>query len=186
MAGAEKKAGRERRTLVFTDESGFYLLPGVVRTYGPRGETPVLEEWQTHDHWSMMSALTMDGRLYTQGQATAFKGVHCVRFLHHLQRSIGPRLLVIWDRSPIHRSREIKTFLAEGGGRRIHLELLPPYAPELNPDEGVWQHLKHVELRNLSSFDVDELRYHLHLAVLRIRRKPHLLTSFFQEAGLDL
>jgi transposase len=45
-----KRAHRERRTLVFTDESGFYLLPGVVRTYAPKGLTPVISEWQTRDH----------------------------------------------------------------------------------------------------------------------------------------
>ena len=45
-----RRARRERRTLVFTDESGFYLLPAVVRTYGPQGETPVMYHWATRDH----------------------------------------------------------------------------------------------------------------------------------------
>jgi len=53
---------RERRTLVFVDESGFYLLPGKVRTYAPRGETPILDEWQTRDHLSVMGGLTVAGR----------------------------------------------------------------------------------------------------------------------------
>src|SRR5512138_982919 len=48
------QARRERRTLVFVDESGFYLLPGVVKTYAPRGLTPVLREKQTRDHLSVM------------------------------------------------------------------------------------------------------------------------------------
>ena len=52
----KEKARREHRALVFVDESGFYLLPGVVKTYGPRGETPVVDEWQTCDHLSVMEA----------------------------------------------------------------------------------------------------------------------------------
>src|SRR3954468_13342644 len=58
-------ATRQGRTLVFVDESGFYLLPGVVKTYGPRGQTPVVDEWQTRDHLSIMGGVTTDGRVYT-------------------------------------------------------------------------------------------------------------------------
>ena len=53
---------------------------------------------------------------------------------------------------------EVKDFLAEGWAKYIHLERFPAYAPELNPDEGVWQHFKHVELRNLCCTDLDHLR----------------------------
>ena len=58
MAALKEKARRERRVLVFVDESGFYLLPGVVKTYGPRGETPVMDEWRTHNHLSVMGGVT--------------------------------------------------------------------------------------------------------------------------------
>ena len=51
-------ARHQRRTLVFVDESGFYLLPGVVRTYGPRGKRPLLKEWQSRDHLSTLSGIT--------------------------------------------------------------------------------------------------------------------------------
>ena len=54
----KQKARRERRDLVFVDESGFYLLPGGVKTYAPKGETPVLDEWQTRDHLSVMGGVT--------------------------------------------------------------------------------------------------------------------------------
>jgi transposase len=57
---------------------------------------------------------------------------------------VGGWLLAVRDGSPIHRSHEIKAFPAGGGARFVHLERLPAYAPDLNPDEGVWQHLKHV------------------------------------------
>jgi transposase len=60
----------------------------------------------------------------------------------------------------------------------VHLESLPPYAPGLNPDEGVWQHLKHVEMRNLCCDNLHHLYGELSLAIKRLRQKPHIVQSF--------
>lgn len=67
---------------------------------------------------------------------------------------------------------------------RVWLEALPPYAPDLNPVEWLWRHLKHVEMRNLVCRDLEELHQEFHLAVGRIRQKPHLVQAFFAGAGL--
>jgi transposase len=181
-----KQARRERRIIVFIDEAGFYLLPGVVRTYAPCGKTPILHCFQTRDHLSVMSGVTMTGQLYTLTRDEALTSAESIAFLLHLSRRLGRRLLVIWDGSPIHRSQEVKTFLAQGGSQLVHLESLPPYAPDLNPDEGVWQHLKHVELRNLCCGSLRHLYGELSLAIKRLRRKPHIVQSFFAGAGLAL
>lgn len=129
-------ARQERRTVVFVDESGFYLLPGVVRTYAPKGLTPILKEWQTRDHLSVMAGVTPQGKVYSLVRQESLNGLHTVAFLAHLLCVAGPRLVVIWDGSPIHRRTEVKEFLAQGAARRIHIEALPPYAPDLNPAEG--------------------------------------------------
>jgi transposase len=186
MAGTQKKAKLEHRTLVLIDESGFYLLPAVVKTYAPCGCTPVLGVFQTHAHWSVMSAITPGGNLFTMVRDHAMRGRESVWFLKHLLWRIGRKLLVIWDGSPIHRGDEVKNFLADGGAKRVHLELLPPYAPDLNPDEGVWKHLKYVEMRNLCCVDLIHLRHELNLAIARLRRKPYLIQSFFAGAGLTI
>ena len=68
----------------------------------------------------------------------------------------------------------------------MRVERLPAYAPDLNPVEALWQHLKHVELRNVVCLDLEELHLQLHSAIARLRQKPHLIWSFFQEAGLPL
>ncbi len=107
-----------------------------------------------------------------------------VAFLEHLLREVPGRLVVIWDGAPIHRSHVIREFLANGAAQRIHLERLPAYAPELNPGEGLWQQLKGVELRNLCCFNIPHLRGELRDAVKRVRRKPHLIQSFFRGANL--
>ena len=75
--------------MVFVDESGFYLLPSVVKTYGLKGQTPVVDEWQTRDHLSIMGGLTTDGRVYTLVRQEALTGVETVEFLGHLGRQLG-------------------------------------------------------------------------------------------------
>lgn len=181
-----RRERRERRVLVFEDESGFYLLPGVVRTYAPEAQTPVLREKQTRDHLSVMGGMTPAGKVYTLARQESLNGLHCVEFLQHLLRVAGPRLVVIWDGSPIHRRAEVKEFVSAMRGK-VWLEALPGYAPDLNPwDEGGWHHLKDVEMRNLVCLDLEELHQEFHLAIGRLRQKTHLLQSFFAQAGLKL
>ena len=117
----------------------------MVRTWAPRAQTPVLRHTLTHDHLSVISAITPDGRLFLRMQEHAFDGAGVIAFLGELQEQITGKLLVIWDGAPIHRSRAVKAYLADGAAARLHLERLPGYAPQLNPDEGVWHYLKHVE-----------------------------------------
>ena len=181
-----KKARLEHRIIIFVDESGFYLLPAIVRTYAPRAHTPVLRVIQTNDHLSVMSGITPQGRLFTMIRNQALNGSDSVHFLNHLLQQIECKLLVIWDGSPIHRNQYVKEYLAEGAAKQIHLEQLPPYAPDLNPDEGVWDHLKYVELRNVCCSDLNNLHQELLLAIRRLRHKPELILSFFARAGLTI
>ncbi|HMB03654.1 MAG TPA: transposase [Isosphaeraceae bacterium] len=168
------------------DESGFYLLPGKVRTYAPEGHTPVLHEWQTRDHLSVMGGVTPVGKIYTLVRQESLNSLHAIEFLKHLIRHVGSRLLVIWDGSPIPRRAAVKEFLAGAWGRGVRIERLPPYAPYLNPVAGAWQHLKHVEMHNLVCLDLEELHLDLHLAIGRLRQNPRLIQSSFEGAGLGL
>ena len=180
-------ARQEGRTLVFEDDAGLSLLPGAVRTYAPRGRTPVLPEWQTRDHLSVMGGCTPDGQVAVLVREESLNGTHTIAFLQHLLRHLGERLLVIWDGSPIHRRVEVADFLGSAAGRGIRVETLPGYAPDLNPwDAGGWHHLKSVELGNQSCLDLDELHLQLHTAIGRLRQQPELVRSFFQAAGLAL
>jgi transposase len=164
------------------DESGFYPMPGRVRTYAPCGQTPVLRWPYTRDHLSVMSGITMDGRLYTLVRDAALDSLDSVLFLRHLVPHVSAKLLVIWDGSPIHKG-EVRTFLVDGGAKQLHVEQLPPYAPDLNPGEGVWQYLKQVEMRNLCCRNLVHLRSELGLAITRLRRNPHVITACFAGAG---
>ena len=186
LAGTQKKADAEGRTIVWLDEAGFYLLPARVRTYAPRGQTPILRVPLTRDHLSAISAVTSNARVVMQVQAEAFRGPSVVRFLNHLLRQIPGKLLVIWDGAPIHRSKVVKTFLAEGGAERLWLEQLPAYAPDLNPVEGIWRYLKRVRLRNICCRTLSDLRYELRLATANLRHKANVLAGLPKLCGYEL
>jgi transposase len=175
----------EGRTIVFVEESGFYLLPRLVRTYAPGAQTLVLRSVYARDHVSVMSGITMQGRLSIMVRRETLDSLDSTVFLHHLRLHVSDKLLVMWDGSPIH-TGYVNTCLAEGGAKPIHVEQLPPYAPDLNPDEGVWHYLKHVEMRNLWCLNLTHLRTALGLTIRRLRRKPHLITACFAEARLSL
>jgi transposase len=184
LACTPKGAEAQQQTILFIDESGFYPLPSVVRTYAPVGHTPIVEEWCTRDHLSAISAISPEGKLYFRSQDRALNSDDVAGFLEHLLREVPGRMLIIWDGAPIHRSHTIREFLANGASQHLHLERLPAYAPELNPGEGLWQQLKGVELRNVCCFDLPHLRHELRDAVKRVRRKPRLIKSFFRGAKL--
>jgi transposase len=186
VACHQKKATDEGYTIVWVDESGFYLLPLVVRTWAPRGQTPVLRVKLTRDHLSAISGLTLDGRLFLQVQEPTYTAETVVGFLRHLLRQIRGQVLVIWDGAPIHQGHPIKDFLAAGAAKRLHLERLPGYAPDLNPAEGIWNLLKRVELKNRCCRDFAELRQELHWATARLRHKRQVLQACSHQCGYSV
>lgn len=184
MAKSEKKAKSEERTIVFIDQAGFYLLPGAIRTYAPQGQTPILRVPLSWDHLSAISAITPDGRLFTMVQEVAFNGHSIVRFLKHLLRHITGKLLIIWDGLPAHRGQVVNAFLRNGAAKRLHLERLPGYASDLNPDEGIWNYLKYVDMKNLCCRDLAHLRHEFRKAIARLRHKSHIILACFKLAQL--
>src|SRR5262249_25269480 len=93
------------------------------------------------------------------------------------------KVLVIWDGSPIHQGQPLKDFLTTGAAKRLHLERLPGYAPDLNPDEGIGNSLKRVELKTRCCRDLAELRRELRRAKERLRHKREIIRSCSRQCG---
>jgi transposase len=142
----------------------------------------MLREWWTRDHLSAISILSPEGKLSLHGQDQAINAADVIAFLAHLLREVPGRLLILWDGAPIHRSHLLKAFLAKGAAHSLHLERLPAYAPELNPGEGLWSHLKGVERRNVCGFSIPHRRHERRDAVKRARQKPRSIQGFFRGA----
>jgi transposase len=186
LARVEKKAVEEGRTIVFIDESGVYLLPMVVRTYAPCGQTPILKEFLSYKHLSLIGAVTPQGKLFLTVYAHSITSREVVLFLGQLLRMIAGLLLVIWDGIPSHRSRIVKAYLADGAAKRIHLEQLPGYAPDLNPAEWVWSYLKLADLANIACDHLPDLEVLIKNSKRRMQRRPQLIQSFVRNAGYEL
>lgn len=185
VAGAKKVAAREGRAVIFVDETALYLLPGVVKSYAPRDCTPVLRAPLTREHLSLIGGVTPAGRLFQQALSHSVKGPDVVRFLKHLVRHLG-RVLVIWDGLPAHRARVVKEYLRDEAQGRVRLERLPAYAPDLNPEEGIWRHLKLTDLANVCCKAVSDLKLAYRRAKERLRHKVEVIKGCFGLAGLPV
>lgn len=146
----------------------------LVKTFAPRGKTPVLRVPLAHPHLSAISAIGLTGEVAFAVQPTSFDSAAVITFFEQLLLQFSGHLIVIWDGSPIHRSKAIKTFLAEGAAHRLHLERLPGYAPDLNPDEGVWCWLKR-RLKNQCFATLDALQTAMLAANEEFINRPDLL-----------
>jgi len=174
--------------LVFLDESGFQLNPSVRRSLAPRGETPVLEAWDRRDRISAISRVTLGPVMASPGLDfkllpvnKTVKAPEVVESLDDLRRQLRGPFAAAWDGHGIHsKARLVKAWLTEHP--EVVAETLPPYCPEMNPDEWVWSWAKYGRLANLAAWDAQDLRRHVLDALIDLKCSPELLKSFFQDA----
>jgi transposase len=155
-----------------------------VRTWAPRGQTPVVSHCYRWPKFSAISGVSDKGKLYILVRPGTIATKQVLVFLRHLLRHVRGRVIVIWDNINPHRAVAVRRFVAEHS-RRLSIEFLPPYSPELNPDEWLWRYLKHVELANFAPRDLVELKVALRGAVQRIRMRPSLMRSFLKASDLS-
>ena len=177
---------------MFLDESGFQLSPTVRRTYAPRGRTPVLKAWHRRGRISAISAVTVSPvrrkpNLYFRllPDDTNAHGEDTAAFLAQLRGELRGPMTVLWDQSRIRRrSGVVKRYLAK------HPEIVtadfPGYAPEANPDEGVWGWAKYHRMPNYAPEDTRELRSCLWAELSSLRERPDLLASFIRHAEIPI
>lgn len=154
-----------------------------MRTWAPRGQTPVLQycfNWKT---LSAVAGVTF-WNFYFQLHPGAIRAPQVVEFLDALKRQVRGPLLVIWDRLPAHRSALVRRYVEASRGR-IAVEFLPPYAPELNPVEYLWGYWKQHELANVCPKEFWQLGAVARMALKHIKRKrKRLIGAFWRQAEL--
>jgi putative transposase len=191
LATDQKKAARCRGTLVFIDETGVFLTPFLRRTWAPRGQTPILHtRTRHHRHVSLIGGISISPRRRRLGWLLNFHADKSIRqeqviaFLRDLTRHIRGEVFVIWDRLNAHRGKKVRFFLARRA--RLHTEFLPPYAPELNPNEYGWGYLKCTKLANYAPDNLGELQVATKKAAAKISSTQKLLRGFIQATGLPI
>ena len=182
LARHKKKALTEGRTLVFVDESGITQKPHRVRTWAPKGETPILQHHFNWDNLAAIAGITLLN-FYFRMYEGSIKAEQVVDFLRHLMRHVPGKLLIVWDGLPAHRSKLVKEFVAEQKGQ-VWLERLPAYAPELNPVEYIWGYWKKHELPNFCPKDYFQLSTQARKALGRMRKRKTLVTAFWKQSTL--
>jgi len=188
LAPGKKNAARLAAHLVFVDESGFLLIPAVRKTWSPVGQTPVLHHRYGHDRISAISGISVSPKrfhctLYCQPYEDNIQNEEVATFLRHLLRQINGHLIVLLDNGQAHRGDSVQELLART--TRLHLEPFPPYAPELNPDEGVWNHLKST-LANGRPDSKEELMDVLSAEICGLATSQRLLRGCIQQSDLPL
>ena len=164
------------------------LTPTVLRTWAPRGETPIFRHSQRHDRISVISGISVSPTrrhvgLYYQWYHRNIREIEVVAFLRHLLRHLRGHIVLIWDNPSIHKGQLVQKLCCRVP--RLHLEHFPAYAPELNPDEGVWRHTKR-RLANGCPADRFDLALSVDLELERLRHSPARLWSCITHSGLRL
>jgi len=165
------------------------LQPTVRRSWAPSGQTPTHDSWDRRDRLSAISAVTVSPQRRRMGlyfdildhnvNADDFE-----QFITGVLRRLGRPVTVVMDRYAVHRSAAKR--LEARFGKRVQIEWLPAYAPDLNPDEQVWNRAKYTDLANFIPEDVQTLGRAMADSFRRTRNQQSLLRSFFKHAQLPL
>ncbi len=163
------------------DEVGFSFLAPTATTWAPKGQTPVLRRVSQRRVLSSVVALTTSGKLFKRHFRHAVRGSDILVALRHFRRHLPGPLIIVWDRLSAHRDGQVQQFIA--ADPELYQEWLPPYAPDLNPEETCHGNVKE-HLRNATPDSEDELRQQVDRGFARLRQRPDLLQGFFHHAGL--
>jgi transposase len=153
-------------------------------TWARKGKRPVFRR-VTSDRRALSTAvaLTLSGRIYKRHFIGSIKSEQIIESLHHLQRHVPGKIILIWDRARIHTSKKVRTYLSDHP--EIEVEFLPAYSPELNPEEYCHGNVKQ-GLKNARPTCKSEMRSMLDRGFARLRHRHDLLLSFFHQAGLSV
>ncbi len=167
---------------MFIDESGLSERPTRVRTWAPKGQTPIIQFHFNWTHVSVVAGLSRTNCLFRLHEGSIKKEQH-VEFLKALHRHLKPPLLIVWDRLRAHRSQWVRDYLDSTAGT-IHMAFLPPYAPDLNPVEYLWAWLKRHALANYCPANLTELNHTARRKLKSAQRRPSIIAACWVQAGL--
>ncbi len=178
-----REAKRMQATLLFEDETGVHENAPVGRTWGNRGDTPVVSVTGSRRKVNVISAVSPRGRLWFRCYSGNLTAVLFVEFLEALLGDTRKRLVIILDSHPAHVAAYTRRFIHQNR-RRLRVHFLPGYAPDLNPDEHVWSYVK-------GTFRGDPLRRDEKLEdavseqMETLRSTPALVKSFFDHPAVQ-
>ena len=175
----KKRAKRLGAMIFFLDEAGFQSDAPLGRTYGLKGQTPVVRTSGQRQSLNVISAVNARGEFWAATYTGKLNAEAFVAFLGNFMKGRKGKVFLVVDGHPAHKANLVTELVASMGGR-LELHPLPPYAPDLNPDEFVWSHMKTNGVSKKPLKKNESLKDRIDEDLLKIQRNPKLVRSFFR------
>ena len=182
--GIKALAGREKAEIFFGDAAHMRSDHHAGRTWGRKGQTPVVETTGARHGMSLISAISARGHMRFMIKERG--GVNAAVFIEFLKRLVtGAKraIFLIVDRGSAHTAKMTKAFVESLNGR-LRLFYLPPYSPDRNPDELVWKHLKADTVGRMVVISRDDFRTKVRASMRQLQKDPEKIRSFYQKPSL--
>jgi transposase len=174
-----RRARKHGATIFFLDEAGFSSEPNLGKTYGLKGRTPVVKTTGQRQKVNAISAVSAKGGFWSQVYSGMFNAGRFVEFLKAFRRGGRGKVFLVVDGHPSHRAKVVAAYVAACRGE-LELHFLPPYAPDLNPDEFVWQYAKTNGVAKKPLRRNESLQERVTQDLAHIKANRPLVRSFFQ------
>jgi len=174
-----RKAKRQGAEVYFWDESGFRADTVHGKTWGLRGQTPVIARPGQRQSMSAASAVNARGEFWFCTYAGALNGELFVELLKQMMRHRKKPVHLVVDGLPAHKRVIVREYVESTRGK-LTLHFLPGYAPDLNPDELVWSYVKRTGTARRPLRQGEKLRDRIDAELAAVKRNPKLVRSFFK------
>jgi len=175
----KKRAKRLGAKIFFSDEAGFQSDPVLGRTYGLKGHTPVVTTSGQRQSLNVISAVNARGEFWAVTYTGKLNAESFVVFLQNFMSSQSGKIFLVVDGHPAHKANAVKSYIQSLKGR-LELHFLPPYAPDLNPDEFVWSYMKNNGVSKKPLKKNESLQSRIDQDLNGIKGNRKLVQSFFQ------
>ena len=174
----KKRAKRLGAKIFFQDEAGFQSDAPLGRTYGLKGRTPVVETSGQRQSLSVISAVNARGEFWAATYTSKLNAELFVVFLESFMECQTGKVFLVVDGHPAHKAKLVQKHVQSLKGR-LELHFLPPYAPDLNPDEFVWSHMKANGVSKKPLKQNESLQRRIEADLNTVKNNRELVRSFF-------
>ena len=179
-----RQAKAEGGEVFFWDEAGFRADTVHGKTWGKKGQTPVVERPGRRQSVSAASAVSARGGFWYCTYEGALTAELFVTLLRRMMEGRTKPVRLVIDGLAAHKTRQVKDYVASTEGM-LTLHILPGYAPDLNPDELVWSHVKRTGVARTPLRKGETLKNKIENQLAAIKRLPELVRSFFKAPSVD-
>jgi transposase len=172
-------AKKEKATIYFGDEAGVRSDYHSGTTWAPKGQTPVIRTSGSRHSLNMISAISAKGAMRFMTVKGRVNADRFIEFLERLIKNAPTPVYLIVDGHPVHRSTQVRTYVESTEGK-LKLFYLPPYSPELNPDEQVWNHVKNHKIGKKVIKSQEDLESIISSTLKSLQKSYWLIMSFFR------